>query len=144
MARSVFRGAALAILASTTLLSGCGSQATGPGSGDSVEDRFAVNALYEVAELMRFRETEAKQPAASAADFAKYEKGLPIGYKQIQDGNIVVVWGAKVDESASDKVIAYEKKAPESGGYVLMADGKTVKKMTADEFKAAPKAAGSS
>jgi hypothetical protein len=36
-------------------------------------------------------------------------------------------------------VLAYETEVPEKGGAVLMQDG-TVKTMTADEFKSAPKA----
>jgi hypothetical protein len=36
-------------------------------------------------------------------------------------------------------VIAYEKNAPNGGGYVLLTSGE-VKQLTADEFKAAPKA----
>jgi len=33
------------------------------------------------------------------------------------------------------------KTVPQQGGYVLLQDGKTIKKMTADEFNAASQAA---
>ena len=38
-------------------------------------------------------------------------------------------------------MLAYHKDVPEKGGEVLMQDG-TAKKMTAEEFQAAPKPAG--
>jgi hypothetical protein len=37
-------------------------------------------------------------------------------------------------------VLAYVKTVPEQEGYVLMQNGKSVMKMTADEFKKAPSA----
>ena len=39
----------------------------------------------------------------------------------------------------NEAVVAYEKDAPTNGGYVLLSAG-SVKKMTASEFAAAPKA----
>ena len=74
------------------------------------------------------------------AELTKYQMGWPSGYKSVKEGTIIVVWGAPLQEGVTDKVLAYEKQVAESGGFVLMQDGKTVKKMTADEFKAAPKA----
>jgi hypothetical protein len=43
------------------------------------------------------------------------------------------------DAGKEEAVVAYEKTVPASGGYVLLSAG-TVKQMTPDEFKAAPKA----
>ena len=56
----------------------------------------------------------------------------------------MVLWGSGVQgegEAAAGggEVVAYEKDVPASGGYVLLTSGQ-VKKMTADEFQAAPKA----
>lgn len=42
-------------------------------------------------------------------------------------------------QSTAPEILAYGKEVPESGGYVLLLD-RTVKKMTAEEFRAAPKA----
>jgi hypothetical protein len=56
----------------------------------------------------------------------------------IRTGDVVYIWGAGYADGAK-QVVAYEKKAPTEGGYVLLQDG-TVKKMTADEFKSAPQA----
>ena len=70
----------------------------------------------------------------------KYEKGLPARLREVEAREIIVFYGVPLQDGASDQVIAYEKQTPESGGRVLMQDGRTIKKMTADEFKAAPKA----
>jgi len=66
------------------------------------------------------------------------------GFVSQYTGDVVVVWGAKMagegsSGSGTGEVIAYEKKVPTEGGFVLLTSG-TVKQMTADEFKAAPKA----
>ena len=71
----------------------------------------------------------------------KYEKAFPLGCGKVKSGEIVLILRrAAPGRGRSDKILAYEKQAPESGGHVLMQDGKTIKKMTADEFKAAKKA----
>ena len=44
-------------------------------------------------------------------------------------------------EGSSNTVLGYEKDVPEKGGAVAMGDG-SVKTMTAEQFKAAPKASG--
>jgi hypothetical protein len=56
---------------------------------------------------------------------------------------LVVQWGAPLspEGETSGAVLAYLKTVPEQGGSVLLQDGNTIKKMTADEFKAAPQAA---
>src|SRR5205823_2650218 len=64
----------------------------------------------------------------------------------VDASNVVIFWGTALPDLSeepgkvpSDKILAYEKKVPEQGGYVLMLD-RTVKKMTPEEFRAAPKA----
>jgi hypothetical protein len=61
----------------------------------------------------------------------------------IKSGELVVQWGApqSTEGEPSDAVLAYGKTGPEQGGPVLLQDGWTIKSMTADEFKTAPKAA---
>ena len=56
----------------------------------------------------------------------------------------LVQWGHPLvpENEAADAVLAYLKTVPEQGGLVLLQDGWTVKTMTVNEFKAAPKAAG--
>jgi hypothetical protein len=64
--------------------------------------------------------------------------------EQLKSGELVVQRGAPISPQgeATSAVLAYPRTAPEQGGLVLLQDGWTIKKMTADEFKAAPKAAG--
>ncbi|WP_435015750.1 hypothetical protein TA3x_003301 [Tundrisphaera sp. TA3] len=65
---------------------------------------------------------------------------------EVRNGNIIVQWGATLPDikeepgqSTAPEILAYGKDVPEKGGYVLHLD-RTVTKMTAEEFKAAPKA----
>lgn len=64
----------------------------------------------------------------------------------IKSGEVVVGWGALLPDtkeepgsSPADEVLAYLKAAPERGGPVLMRN-RTIRRMTAEEFKAAPRA----
>lgn len=99
--------------------------------------------MIELFDLLKMRESESGgKPATKAKDFARYEMLYSASYPKVRDGEIVLIYGAKIDPAKADTIIAYEKVVPESGGYVLMQDGATVKKLTADEFKSAPKAEG--
>ena len=120
-------------------VAGCGG-----GGQKASEEVFHNASLEEVGSLLSTRILDSGKPPTKLADLTKYEVGLPTGYKELKEGNIVVLWGAPIAEGATDTIIAYEKAVPDSGGYVLMQDGVTVKKMTADQFKAANKAPGKS
>jgi hypothetical protein len=136
MTRSV-RGRFL-LAAALALSAGCESSG-GRGFEPSPDngDRYA---LTEVGEILRNRMLNTTQPPRNQADIARYENVGPTGLGKVQKGEIVVLWGANPKEGVSDQVLAYEKKTPQTGGFVLMQDGTTVKKMTPDEFQAAPKA----
>jgi hypothetical protein len=73
----------------------------------------------------------------------RYQSMYPRAYAAVKSGSVVVIWGAalKGEEQVGEDeaVVAYEKSVPTDGGYVLLSAG-TVKKMTAAEFGAAPKA----
>ena len=118
---------------------GCGSKSG--GGGGSVAPQ--ASTLQEVADLLRAAGSDGRAPAR-VADLAKFATAYPGAYQAVKSGDVVVVWGAKMAgegeaASAAANVIAYEKDAPTSGGYVLFTNGE-VKQMTADEFKSAPKA----
>jgi hypothetical protein len=71
------------------------------------------------------------------------------GYEALRTGSVVLRYNAtlpdtdeETGQTDSNEVLAYEKQVPENGGYVLLLN-RSIKKMTADEFKAAPRPAGS-
>ena len=117
-------------------ITGCGSA----GSQKADEELFHNNALEEVGTIYVSHLGDVKKPPTKLAEFAKYEIGMPTGFNELRSGNIIAFLGASPSDAEVDKVLAYEKSVPEAGGFVLMGDGKTVKKLTADEFKSAPKA----
>jgi hypothetical protein len=121
-------------------IAGCGGGSSSvPDSGPEL---FYNSALHETGDLYRNVVLDTQKPPTSVADFAKYENGFPSGFREVKAGNIVVLWGAPLVESNTTTILAYEKAAPEAGGQVMMQDTRTVKKLTAEEFKAAPKAPG--
>ena len=65
----------------------------------------------------------------------------PTGFQALESGDCIAVWGAGISDAAGagSAVLVYDKNVPQQGGYVLMQNGE-VKKMTAQEFQAAPKA----
>jgi hypothetical protein len=118
---------------------GCGSSGGG-GSFEAAPDNGERYVLVEVGEILRNRMLDTTVPPRNHAEIARYENVGPTAFNKIQKGEIVVLWGANPQPGASDHVLAYEKPTPQSGGFVLMQDGTTVKKMTPGEFQAAPKA----
>jgi hypothetical protein len=125
--------------AAVGLSAGCGSSNRG-GSFEVAPDNGERFVLTETGELLRNRTLDTGKPARSQADLARYENAGPTAYNRILKGDIIVLWGVSPKEGAAEGVLAYEKQTPQSGGFVLMQDGTTVKKMTAAEFQAAPKA----
>lgn len=121
---------------------GCSSEPK-PLAADAAAEQGRRSMMQELGEMLHLYKGDYNKPPKAVADLTKFEAGFQIGYLRLKDGEIVLLWGAPLQEGATDKILAYEKAAPEAGGYVLMQDGVTVKKLTADEFKAAPKAPGS-
>ncbi|APW64087.1 hypothetical protein [Paludisphaera borealis] len=115
---------------------GCGSS----GASRSEAPTQAALALEDIDSFLRMHKKGGKPAPKSIKDLAPMENGFPQAYMGLQAGAVVVYWGVDFDPTDSKTVVAYEKTAPESGGEVLMRDGSTVK-MTAEEFKAAPKPA---
>ncbi|MEO6812209.1 MAG: hypothetical protein ABI353_24130 [Isosphaeraceae bacterium] len=137
--RRVGFAAALAALAA-----GCGS------SGSVVVDKddpMGMSSLTELGEAYRFYTLKNKRPPQKATEIDELEMMSPNGVIAARQGDVVVEWGVNLTDVESsepgavksDQVLAYQKQAPEEGGYVLLLD-RTVKKMSAEEFKAAPKA----
>jgi hypothetical protein len=118
-----------------TVTGGCG------GGGKSVHNPTEKELLQEVAQMLQTVKSDRTKPPGRLADLGAVEPMLPMSAQAIRSGDIVYVWGTGLSTggNASSAVVAYEKKVPAEGGWVLTQDG-TVKKMTANEFKSAPKA----
>jgi hypothetical protein len=118
--------------------SGCSKTGGGVGSGDQQE-----TTLREVADLIRATTQPNGKGPARVADFEKLQSTYYSGYQAVKSGDVVVIWGAGMKgegaTGSGGEVIAYEKDAPNNGGFVLLNSGE-VKKMSAGEFNSAPKA----
>ena len=124
------------VVAGFALLPGCSPQPpreTAPAFGE----------LLEVSDLLHSAAGAAGRPPARLDDLNRYQSMYPRGYAAVKSGDIVVLWGAALkgegEVGKDEAVVAYEKGVPTDGGFVLLSAG-TVKKITAAEFSAAPKA----
>lgn len=140
MRRNVWWACALVLLATA----GCGGSDAKPVTQADMEQ----TSLNDVAELYRVYQISKNKPPEKVADLASSEQIAPIGMNAIRTGDVIVRLGATLPDTGEapgkgpDEVLAYQKQVPASGGKVLMLD-RTIKTMTADEFKAA-KLAGTS
>lgn len=134
-------GLALVLGAILGSAGGCNSEPK-PLSADAAAEQGKLNMMRELGEMLALFKGDSNRPPKTVAELVKYEGGFQVGYLRLKDGEIILFWGAPIKEGASDTILAYEKATPDSGGYVLMQDGTTVTKLTAEEFKAAPKAPG--
>jgi hypothetical protein len=119
-------------------LCGCG------GQHEFKEMPSDERGLKQFAELYRNYNAKYNRGPKSLKELAIKGQGQPIAAGMLKSGDLVVQWGASLvpEGEAADAVLAYLKTVPEQGGPVLLQDGWTVRTLTADEFKAAPKAAG--
>ncbi len=101
-------------------------------------------ALKELAAIYRDFVARNKRGPKNAGELERKGQGFPNAMQMVKSGELIVQWGASTspDRGSADAVLAYIVTVPEQGGSVLMQDGNTIKRMTADEFKTARKAAG--
>jgi hypothetical protein len=118
------------------ILAGCG------GAPEIPPMPADEQGLKQFAELYRNYTKKNKRGPKSLKDLNVRGQGYPGAVEMLKSGQLVVQWGAPLtpENEATDAVLAYVKTVPDQGGQVLMQDGWTIKTMTADEFKAAPKA----
>jgi hypothetical protein len=121
---------AAAFLAAAAGCGGGGSQGMGTPS--------AREKLAEVKSMLDTLAADRQKPPSKLAELGAVEPMLPIAAGDIRSGEIVYVWGTAL-APGSAAVIAYEKKVPTEGGWVLLQDG-TLREMTAEEYNSAPKA----
>jgi hypothetical protein len=103
------------------------------------EIQLQKSELSEIHDIYKQYLKNYGRPPKQLSDLDKLPslKASPGGLQAFQKGQYIVVWGVDIDKEAG-MVLAYEKDAPKQGGVVLLADG-SVRKMSAEEFKAAPK-----
>jgi hypothetical protein len=146
MTRRSFPGRVMVVVATAWAVAGCGGGVISSSRPPTVEEM----AMQEVADLYKLYYEQHKKPPQKPQDFEVAGAGLSLGYSRILNGDFVVRWGVPLADisgvvskaDSPDEVLAYEKKAPEQGGVVLMKD-RSIRTMTAEQFKAAPKAGGS-
>ena len=126
------------------LAAGCGGESGSQPAG-AADDRLYLETF---AEDYRLYTIAKKQPPHKIDDMKVLNSMASPAVEVARRGDIVVLWGAALPDtkeepgqSTAPEILAYGKDVPEKGGYVLHLD-RTVTKMTADEFKSAPKAAG--
>ena len=128
LGRSLYFTALLFALVTAFSVTGCT-----PAKKESTGVDQPVNiALPEIHELYFAYDKAENKPPTKLADFDKLKQAWPRGYKAIQAGDVVVLWGVDL---AADKPIAYEKGAPEKGGLVLYGSGAT-KRLPPEAFPA--------
>jgi len=118
----------------------------GPSNVEFTPDQIEESKIREVGQVLREYQLFKGKPPASMKDLQSAAGSSPGGYELIKSGEVVVAWNATLPDTKEEpgsgsatEVLAYLKKVPQEGGLVLMLD-RTVRTMTADEFKAAPKA----
>lgn len=118
----------------------------GPQNVQYTADQAEEMKLLEVGEVLREYQLFKTTPPKTLKDLSKASGSSPGGYEAVRSGDVVVQWDATLPDTnekpganPSDKVLAYLKRVPKDGGPVLMLD-RTVRRMTAEEFQAAPKA----
>jgi hypothetical protein len=99
-------------------------------------------ALKELAAAYRDFSRKNKRGPQTLKELGIKGQSYPNAIRLLKSGDLVVQWGSPLsaDGETADAVLAYFRTVPAEGGSVLMQDGNTIKTMTADEFKAAPKA----
>lgn len=123
----------VAVVTGLGLVAGCGDSKSSRPIG---EERKA--GLEELGQMLKALADEGKKPPARPADLDALDPLIPVAGPAVRNGEIVYAWGAGY-VSGGNLVVAYDKKAADEGGYVLLQDG-TVKHLSASEFQSAPKA----
>ena len=128
----------------------CGLSLLAAGCGGSsrtiTPDEGRESVLSQVGTMLVAYQGVKNAPPGKLTDLNSVQAVSGNGYEAIRSGEVVLRFGASLPDtkeepggSPSDEVVAYEKQVPQSGGKVLMLN-RTVKTMTAEEFKAAKKA----
>jgi hypothetical protein len=122
----------LGLLAALLAL-GCG------GKPEAMTDPTAADTAKDVAEMLKEFTEVYKRGPAGLVELADATASHPVGHAAVLSRRYTVAWRVPVSAAGAGSVLAHPTDAAAEGGVVVMQDG-SVKQMTADEFKAAPKA----
>lgn len=136
---------ALAIALALTLAPGCGGDPNPPNS----PELYSNNVLFEVGDMINTYYIQHKKPPQGLKDLNAFADTLPTGLGAARRGEVVVLWGVApvapdpsgASSPEGQEILVYLKETPEAGGGVLTRDLQT-KRLSAEEFQSAPKAAG--
>jgi hypothetical protein len=133
---SFFRGVFVAATIAAIGLSGCGGAPKGGEMGQAPAE------LREVNDLLRQVGAASGKAPGKMSDLDKAKDNFVMGHAAVKSGKVVVIWNTRFagegDVGKNEIPVAYEKDVPTAGGFVLLSAG-SIKKMSADEFKAAKK-----
>jgi hypothetical protein len=119
------------------LLVAIGLGANGCGSGSEQHQDFDDVAARQMIEgvhlLVQTRINSLGKPPRKLSDLQAYSNAAPDAFDAISRGDIVVIWDTPTSDS-KDEVLAYFKKTPSEGGYLVRQNG-TVQRTKPDEFK---------
>jgi hypothetical protein len=127
----------LALVPLFVFVLGCDKSQQQAGDTDLQARKSELNEIYNLYTLyVKINQ----KPPQRVTDLTQKEQQAtsPAGVRVLQSDEYVVVWGADLT-SRDGAVLAYQKSVPNEGGWVLLRDG-SIKQLTADEFKATPKA----
>jgi hypothetical protein len=135
--------AAVGTLLVIALASGCGSSAS---RATDLEGTAEFQGMKNLGEMYRLVSESLKRPPRTIGELRKAEAQVPGGFSSLGEQNVAIFFGAELPElsgkpaeGASETVLAYDRLTPQQGGVVLMLD-RSIRKLTAAEFKAAKKA----
>jgi hypothetical protein len=128
----------IAIICFLASLAGTGP-GCGGGSGKPAEAASpgAKDALEDLKRLLETAKSSGQKPPASRRAVANFDATNPAAANGLLRDLVAYTWGAGL--TGGQAVVAYESAADTKGGWVLLQDG-TIQQMTAEQFKAAPKA----
>src|SRR5262249_31014369 len=117
-----------------------------PSSRPLTRETAQETILTEVGDLCRLYQSAKGKPPDKTADLAPFRTVAASGYAALKSGEVVLRYGAALSSTAEEpgqgpdgEVLAYFADVPRGGGRVLLLN-RAVRTMTAEEFKAAPKA----
>ncbi|OJW14712.1 MAG: hypothetical protein BGO49_17145 [Planctomycetales bacterium 71-10] len=127
------------------LLAALAAGCDGSSSGPPTLERGEENRLGQVGEVLRNFQLAKGKPPKNMKEL-RANPGDSGGADLVLSGSVVVIWNVPLPDtkeepggSPNEEVLAYGKDVPTQGGPVLLLN-RTVRRMTADEFKAAPQA----